>query len=163
MSNVTNLTASEFLKSPLQTTQYGWIWVGIGCAVMGNFCISLSFQLQRLAHKNNKKGVPYTKLPLWWLGLLFNAGGEVGNFLAYGMAPASVVSPLGAVTGKIQSHDYWFSADSNGVTCSHVKYSIVEGFSERAAILDWSWRSAAFLDWCHPRISKCTVSRGWCH
>ena len=27
------------------------------------------------------------------------AGGEVGNFLAYGMAPASLVSPLGAVTG----------------------------------------------------------------
>ncbi len=132
MTNVKNST-SEFLKSPVQTTQYGWIWVGIGCAVMGNFCVSLSFQLQRLAHKNNTKGVPYTQLPLWWLGLLFNAGGEVGNFLAYGMAPASVVSPLGAVTGNIQSHarciHFWFTPDSFVVLCSHVKYSVVKVFS----------------------------------
>jgi hypothetical protein len=29
------------------------------------------------------------------------AGGEIGNFLALGMASASLVSPLGAVTGKV--------------------------------------------------------------
>ena len=86
------------LKNEAQDSQYGLMWVGMGCARVGNLCISLSFTLQRLAHKNNTTGKPYTQIPQWWLGLLFMAGGEVGNFLAYGMAPASLVSPLGAVT-----------------------------------------------------------------
>ena len=34
---------------------------------------------------------------MWWLGLVLMLGGEVGNFFAYGWAPATVVSPLGAV------------------------------------------------------------------
>ena len=59
--------------------------------------ISLSFNLQRLAHTNNTEGVPYTKLKSWWLGIICMFVGEVGNFLAYGMAPASLVSPLGVL------------------------------------------------------------------
>jgi len=59
--------------------------------------ISLSFNLQRLAHTNNTEGVPYTKLKGWWLGSICMFVGEVGNFLAYGMAPASLVSPLGVL------------------------------------------------------------------
>jgi len=35
------------------------IWVGAGCAIVGNLFISLSFQLQRLAHKNNTAGIVY--------------------------------------------------------------------------------------------------------
>ena len=34
----------------------------------------------------------------WWVGLLCMFVGEIGNFVAYGMAPASLVSPLGAIT-----------------------------------------------------------------
>ena len=47
-------------------------------------------QFQKLAHKNNVEKKPYTSLPLWWLGLSLMLGGEVGNFLAYGWAPATV-------------------------------------------------------------------------
>ena len=39
----------------------------------------------------------YLKSPYWWLGLVFMIVGEAGNFLAYGFAPASTVSPLGVV------------------------------------------------------------------
>jgi hypothetical protein len=39
----------------------------------------------------------YLKSPLWWLGLVLMTIGETGNFLAYGFAPASIVSPLGVV------------------------------------------------------------------
>ena len=28
----------------------------------------------------------YLKIPTWWLGILLNVGGEVGNMLAYGLA-----------------------------------------------------------------------------
>jgi hypothetical protein len=41
--------------------------------------------------------VPYTRLKGWWLGIICMLVGEVGNFLAYGMAPASLVSPLGVL------------------------------------------------------------------
>ncbi|OCT54690.1 DUF803 domain membrane protein [Cladophialophora carrionii] len=39
----------------------------------------------------------YLKSPYWWLGLVLMIVGEAGNFLAYGFAPASIVSPLGVV------------------------------------------------------------------
>ncbi|KAK0723123.1 magnesium transporter NIPA-domain-containing protein [Lasiosphaeria miniovina] len=39
----------------------------------------------------------YLKSPYWWLGQVLIGVGEMGNFLAYGFAPASIVSPLGVV------------------------------------------------------------------
>ncbi|GAB7342640.1 hypothetical protein MBLNU457_g0803t2 [Dothideomycetes sp. NU457] len=39
----------------------------------------------------------YLKSPWWWLGIALMTVGECGNFLAYGFAPASIVSPLGVV------------------------------------------------------------------
>lgn len=39
----------------------------------------------------------YLRSPSWWLGQVLITVGESGNFLAYGFAPASIVSPLGVV------------------------------------------------------------------
>ncbi|KAL8936515.1 MAG: hypothetical protein Q9211_004150 [Gyalolechia sp. 1 TL-2023] len=39
----------------------------------------------------------YLSSPYWWLGIILMVVGECGNFLAYGFAPASIVSPLGVV------------------------------------------------------------------
>lgn len=39
----------------------------------------------------------YLKSPYWWAGIVLMTIGETGNFLAYGFAPASIVSPLGVV------------------------------------------------------------------
>lgn len=39
----------------------------------------------------------YLRSPYWWLGQVLITLGEMGNFLAYGFAPASIVSPLGVV------------------------------------------------------------------
>ena len=39
----------------------------------------------------------YLKSPYWWIGQILITLGEMGNFLAYGFAPASIVSPLGVV------------------------------------------------------------------
>jgi drug/metabolite transporter (DMT)-like permease len=39
----------------------------------------------------------YLQSPIWWVGIILMAIGETGNFLAYGFAPASIVSPLGVV------------------------------------------------------------------
>lgn len=39
----------------------------------------------------------YLHSPFWWIGIVLMVVGEAGNFLAYGFAPASIVSPLGVV------------------------------------------------------------------
>lgn len=39
----------------------------------------------------------YLKSAYWWAGIIMMTCGEAGNFLAYGFAPASIVSPLGVV------------------------------------------------------------------
>ncbi|RYP80060.1 hypothetical protein DL769_002634 [Monosporascus sp. CRB-8-3] len=44
---------------------------------------------------DSKVASTYLKSPAWWLGQVLMTVGEMGNFLAYGFAPASIVSPLG--------------------------------------------------------------------
>ncbi|EGD87748.1 hypothetical protein H112_04215 [Trichophyton rubrum D6] len=39
----------------------------------------------------------YLRSSYWWFGIVLMTVGEAGNFLAYGFAPASIVSPLGVV------------------------------------------------------------------
>ncbi|KAL7789823.1 DUF803 domain-containing protein [Trichoderma ceciliae] len=47
--------------------------------------------------EDEKTSLNYLKSPYWWLGQILITLGEAGNFLAYGFAPASIVSPLGVV------------------------------------------------------------------
>lgn len=47
--------------------------------------------------ENRHVSTSYLKSPSWWLGQILMTIGEMGNFLAYGFAPASIVSPLGVV------------------------------------------------------------------
>lgn len=75
----------------------------IGCclAIGGNLLISISLNLQKWTHMQNEKednGKHYLHRPTWWLGIALMALGEVGNFSAYGFAPASLVAPLGTAT-----------------------------------------------------------------
>jgi magnesium transporter len=52
--------------------------------------------LQELADSEFKQE-SYLRSPYWWVGIILMTTGEAGNFLAYGFAPASIVSPLGVV------------------------------------------------------------------
>ncbi|KAG8990749.1 hypothetical protein FRB90_001631 [Tulasnella sp. 427] len=45
--------------------------------------------------QNADQETAYLKSKLWWLGFLLLNIGEMGNFLSYAFAPASVVAPLG--------------------------------------------------------------------
>ena len=74
------------------------LWVGVVCAISGNVLNSVRFLLQRRVHVvNNADDMSYLRFPVWWAGLACMVAGEIGNLAAYGMAPASLVSPLGAV------------------------------------------------------------------
>ncbi|KAM3472130.1 hypothetical protein MY8738_008999 [Beauveria namnaoensis] len=68
----------------------------------------------------DKASSNYLKSPYWWLGQILITLGEMGNFLAYGFAPASIVSPLGVVAlvsnciiapamfhEKFRQRDFW--------------------------------------------------------
>lgn len=80
---------------------YGDLLIGSILAVCGNLMISISLNLQKYTHmKNDEREVKihYTRNPLWWLGMSLMVFGEIGNFSAYGYAPASVVAPLGTTT-----------------------------------------------------------------
>ena len=48
-------------------------------------------------HPEHAERKSYLKSPYWWAGIILMTIGEAGNFLAYGFAPASIVSPLGVV------------------------------------------------------------------
>jgi hypothetical protein len=76
--------------TPLVATQH--------CARHG--CYRLRTAIRSFPPSQGPDGKPkkgYWRIPLWWLGLLLNMGGEIGNMLAYGFAPASVVAPVGSV------------------------------------------------------------------
>ncbi|KAL2830978.1 magnesium transporter NIPA-domain-containing protein [Aspergillus pseudoustus] len=62
----------------------------------------------------------YLRSPYWWAGIILMTLGELGNFMAYGFAPASIVSPLGVVAlisncviapfmlkEKFRKRDFW--------------------------------------------------------
>ncbi|KAL4909381.1 hypothetical protein BDW74DRAFT_80525 [Aspergillus multicolor] len=62
----------------------------------------------------------YLRSPYWWSGIILMTLGETGNFMAYGFAPASIVSPLGVVAlisncviapfmlkEKFRQRDFW--------------------------------------------------------
>lgn len=60
--------------------------------------LSASFQSEATNVEGDaEKSTSYLKSGFWWLGQILIILGEMGNFLAYGFAPASVVSPLGVV------------------------------------------------------------------
>ncbi|CDH60614.1 duf803 domain membrane protein [Lichtheimia corymbifera JMRC:FSU:9682] len=40
----------------------------------------------------------YLRSKIWWLGIALMVVGEIGNFMAYGFAPASTIAPLGTTT-----------------------------------------------------------------
>ncbi|KAJ5752112.1 hypothetical protein N7520_009029 [Penicillium odoratum] len=57
-----------------------------------------SFASDRTARPGDSDGrKSYLRSPYWWAGIILMCLGETGNFMAYGFAPASIVSPLGVV------------------------------------------------------------------
>ncbi|XP_073520622.1 magnesium transporter NIPA2 [Phyllobates terribilis] len=82
-------------------------YIGLILAISSSIFIGGSFILKkkgllRLARKGSMRagqgGHAYLKEWLWWAGLLSMGAGEVANFAAYAFAPATLVTPLGALS-----------------------------------------------------------------
>lgn len=55
---------------------------------------------QKYAHvrQAQRGSKPYYTSVMWWCGVTLMGVGELGNFAAYGFAPASLIAPLGCVS-----------------------------------------------------------------
>ncbi|XP_052430850.1 magnesium transporter NIPA2 [Carassius gibelio] len=82
-------------------------YIGLALAVSSTIFIGGSFILKkkgllRLAKKGSTRagqgGYAYLKEWLWWSGLILMGIGEAANFAAYAFAPATLVTPLGALS-----------------------------------------------------------------
>lgn len=81
--------------------------IGLSLAVSSSIFIGTSFILKkkgllrleaRGAARAGAGGHAYLYEPVWWAGIITMAIGEAANFLAYGFAPATLVTPLGALS-----------------------------------------------------------------
>ncbi|KAK9963231.1 hypothetical protein ABG768_006432 [Culter alburnus] len=82
-------------------------YIGLALAVSSTVFIGCSFILKkkgllRLAKNGSTRagqgGYAYLKEWLWWAGLISMGIGEAANFAAYAFAPATLVTPLGALS-----------------------------------------------------------------
>uniref|UniRef100_A0A1A7YKM7 NIPA-like domain containing 2 n=1 Tax=Iconisemion striatum TaxID=60296 RepID=A0A1A7YKM7_9TELE len=86
---------AEVMESPLQI-----YLLGILVSICGNVLISISLNIQKYAHvrQAQRGSKPYYTSVMWWSGVVLMGVGELGNFAAYGFAPASLIAPLGCVS-----------------------------------------------------------------
>lgn len=63
----------------------------------GSFSLS-SWQKYAHVRQAQRGSKPYYTSVMWWCGVVLMGVGELGNFAAYGFAPASLIAPLGCVS-----------------------------------------------------------------
>ncbi|ESO04648.1 hypothetical protein HELRODRAFT_141893, partial [Helobdella robusta] len=78
-------------------------YIGLSLAVSSSIFIGSSFILKKkgllkLSHRAGSGGFGYLKEWMWWAGLILMGIGEAANFVAYAFAPATLVTPLGALS-----------------------------------------------------------------
>ncbi|OCT99479.1 magnesium transporter NIPA3 [Xenopus laevis] len=100
-SNGTDLSVAKTLGAKYN------LYIGLILAISSSLFIGSSFIMKkkgllRLADKGSTRagqgGFSYLKEWLWWAGLLSMGAGEAANFAAYAFAPATMVTPLGALS-----------------------------------------------------------------
>ncbi|KAK1343508.1 hypothetical protein QTO34_016288 [Cnephaeus nilssonii] len=108
-------------QAPSNVTSNSWherftknysFYVGLGLAFLSCFLIGSSVILKKKgllrlvasgATRAVDGGYGYLKDSMWWAGFLTMAAGEIANFGAYAFAPATVITPLGALSVLISA------------------------------------------------------------
>jgi drug/metabolite transporter (DMT)-like permease len=107
MSATTSTTTHQ--TSPELKVTLVDFYIGLGLAVSSSIFIGSSFIIKKKAliklannyngaQRASEGGFAYLREWLWWLGVVTMGVGEACNFAAYAFAPASLVTPLGALS-----------------------------------------------------------------
>ncbi|XP_058875016.1 magnesium transporter NIPA2-like [Acipenser ruthenus] len=108
--NISN--GSNLDKSLPANDKFNNIYIGLVLAMSSSVFIGCSFILKKkgllqLAKRGTTRaglgGHGYLKEWMWWAGLITMGAGEVANFAAYAFAPATLVTPLGALSVLISA------------------------------------------------------------
>ncbi|XP_067348761.1 magnesium transporter NIPA4 isoform X2 [Channa argus] len=103
---------NDTCRNDVRTNTMYNLWLGLSLALLSAFLIGGSVMLKkkallRLAGNGHTRagdgGHGYLKDWLWWGGLLTMGAGEACNFVAYMFAPATLVTPLGALSVLISA------------------------------------------------------------
>ncbi|XP_075132497.1 magnesium transporter NIPA4 isoform X2 [Leptodactylus fuscus] len=106
-----NLTLNASSPPTVKSNDHDFL-IGLALAVFSSMLIGSSVILKKkgLLHLSERGriragagGHGYLKDWLWWAGLLTMGGGEAANFAAYAFAPATIVTPLGALSVLISA------------------------------------------------------------
>uniref|UniRef100_A0A1I8EHA6 Magnesium transporter NIPA2 n=1 Tax=Wuchereria bancrofti TaxID=6293 RepID=A0A1I8EHA6_WUCBA len=100
--------SAEGFYSLLSTYPLLDFYIGLSLAISSSLFIGSSFIIKKKAliklaqvdftHRASEGGFGYLREWLWWFGVLTMGTGEACNFAAYAFAPASLVTPLGALS-----------------------------------------------------------------
>ncbi|KAL3880147.1 hypothetical protein ACJMK2_032412 [Sinanodonta woodiana] len=108
--NTTNATSFINTTTAVQKTNEGSVmnfYIGLAIAVLSSVMIGSSFIFKKVGliryakmhdSRAGEGGHGYLKQWLWWAGMILMCFGEVSNFAAYAFAPATLVTPLGALS-----------------------------------------------------------------
>ncbi|XP_037655444.1 magnesium transporter NIPA4 [Choloepus didactylus] len=103
---------ATFISWQERVRKYYGFYIGLGLAFLSCFLIGSSVILKKKgllrlvatgATRAVDGGYGYLKDAMWWAGFLTMAAGEIANFGAYAFAPATVVTPLGALSVLISA------------------------------------------------------------
>ncbi|GAB0099315.1 NIPA2 [Sergentomyia squamirostris] len=100
----TNTTPNISIQELASRSEF---YIGVGLAISSSIFIGSSFIIKKKALirltrvggvRASSGGFGYLKEWIWWAGLICMGVGEAANFAAYAFAPASLVTPLGALS-----------------------------------------------------------------
>ncbi|CAF3537080.1 unnamed protein product [Rotaria sordida] len=107
-NNLQRIITTTVLSVPFHSVTSKQFFVGIFLALLSSLFIGSSFILKKKGLLNltnyngsiraGSGGFGYLYELQWWAGLATMGLGELCNFAAYGFAPASIVTPLGALS-----------------------------------------------------------------
>ncbi|XP_069000051.1 magnesium transporter NIPA4 [Embiotoca jacksoni] len=107
MCSMTHTHLNDTQAAGVPSNRTYQLWLGLTLALLSAFLIGGSVILKkkaliRLASTGHTRagdgGHAYLKDWRWWAGLLTMGGGEACNFAAYMFSPATLVTPLGALS-----------------------------------------------------------------
>ncbi|VDM77755.1 unnamed protein product, partial [Strongylus vulgaris] len=108
MGSNDSFMATQMTPMETSASKMSDFYIGLALAVSSSLFIGSSFIIKKKAliklangdvsQRASEGGYGYLREWMWWMGVITMGLGEACNFAAYAFAPASLVTPLGALS-----------------------------------------------------------------